>query len=86
MGEFSAGMITMSFIVCGLFFIRFWTRTRDGLFLAFAVAFWLLAASQGLVALIDAPREEESWIYLLRLVAFLLIIIAILAKNLRRPA
>jgi hypothetical protein len=84
MSEFSSGMITMAFLICGLFFLRFWARTRDLLFAAFAAAFWLLAANQGLVALVDIPREEESWLYLLRLAAFLIIVAAIVAKNVQR--
>ncbi|HLM42515.1 MAG TPA: DUF5985 family protein, partial [Myxococcaceae bacterium] len=67
----------------GLFFLRFWTRTREGLFAAFAAAFWLLALNQALVAISAIPREEQTWFYLLRLAAFLIIIGAIVGKNLR---
>jgi hypothetical protein len=86
--QFVSGAITMAYVVSGLFFLRFWTRTRDFLFVAFACAFWLLAANQGLVSLAGIPREEQSWIYLLRLAAFTLIIVAIVWKNVqtgRRP-
>ncbi len=83
MSEFLWGLITMGYAVAGLFFLRFWTRTRDGLFAAFAAAFWLLALNQALVALSQVPREEQTWFYLLRLAAFLLIIGAIVRKNLR---
>ena len=69
--------ITMGYVIAGLFFLRFWARTRDSLFVTFAFAFWLLALNQLLVALSGTPREEQSWIYLLRLVAFVLIIVAI---------
>jgi hypothetical protein len=79
------GLITMAYLVAGLFFLRFWVRTRDGLFAAFAVAFWLLAANQGLVALTGGSREELTWFYLLRLAAFLTIIFAIVRKNRRVP-
>ena len=81
--HFVSGAITMGFVVAGLFFLRFWRRTGDGLFVAFACAFWLLALNQGLVALGGIPREEQSWIYLLRLAAFTLIIIAVVRKNLQ---
>jgi Family of unknown function (DUF5985) len=81
MFDFLSGVITMGFLVAGLFFLRFWSRTRERLFAAFAAAFWLLAANHGLVALLRMPREEESWIYLLRLAAFSLIIAAIVLKN-----
>lgn len=81
--HFVSGAITIGYVIAGLFFLRFWTRTRDGLFGAFACAFWLLALNQALVALAGIPREEHSWIYLLRLAAFTLIIIAIVRKNFR---
>jgi hypothetical protein len=84
MFNFVSGLITMGYLVAGLFFLRFWIRTRDELFLVFAAAFWLFAANQGLVALVDLPREELSWIYLLRVAAFTLIIAAIIRKNRRR--
>lgn len=58
-------------------FVGFWRRTGDGLF-AFAAAFALMALNQGLVGLLDVPRAEQSPIFVLRLLAFLLIIIAII--------
>ncbi|WP_172125649.1 MULTISPECIES: DUF5985 family protein [unclassified Devosia] len=83
MFDFVSGLITMGFVVSGLFFLRFWVRTRQLLFAAFAAAFWLLAANQALLALSGLPAEERSWLYLLRLSAFVLIIIAIVLKNRR---
>ncbi len=76
-----SGMVAAGFLVSGLFFLRFWRRTHDGLFISFALAFWLLGLGQTLVALTDIPVEERSWIYLLRLAAFSLILIAIFRKN-----
>lgn len=81
--DFLSGAVSMGFLICSLFFLRFWSRTRDELFLAFAVAFLLLCIGQALMALAGIPVEERSWIYLFRLAAFLLIIIAIWRKNLR---
>jgi hypothetical protein len=81
MSGFLAGMITMGFLVAGLFFIRFWWRTRDSLFIAFGCAFVLLALNQAVVALALLPREEQPYVYLLRLVAFGLLIVAIVRKN-----
>jgi hypothetical protein len=80
---FLSGAITMGLLLSALFFVRFWRRTGDGLFAIFAAAFLLLAANQALAALIDFGREELSWVYLLRLAAFCLIITGIVAKNLR---
>lgn len=82
--DFFTGMITMGFVVCSLFFLRFWRRTRDWLFLVFAVAFVLLAINACLGTLLDIPRAERSWIFLFRLAAFSMIIAAILRKNIGR--
>lgn len=79
--DFTAGLITMGYFVAGLFFLRFWWRTRDALFVAFCLAFWLFTLNQALVSLSGLPREEMSWFYLLRLAGFGLIIAAILLKN-----
>lgn len=80
---FVSGLITMGFVVAGLFFLRFWRRTGDRLFVAFAAAFWLLALNQTLLVLSEASVEERSWLYLLRLFAFAIIIAAIWFKNRR---
>lgn len=82
---FINGLITAGFLMAALFFLRFWRRTRDGLFAAFAGAFLLLAVAQPLPMLTGIPSESQAPIYLIRLAAFLLIIWAILRKNLRGP-
>jgi hypothetical protein len=79
---FIAGALTAGYAVAGVFFLSFWRRTRDSLFLVFAFAFWLMALNQALPILMGIPREEQGGIYLLRLAAFILIIVAILRKNL----
>jgi hypothetical protein len=81
--HFLSGAITMGFVIAGLFFLRFWKRTGEGLFIAFALAFWLLGLTQSLLTFTDIPVEERSWLYLLRLAAFSLILISIWAKNRR---
>jgi hypothetical protein len=81
MFDFVSGLITMGFLVSGVFFLRYWTRTRDILFAAFAVAFWMLAANQAFLVFVRIPLEERSWLYLLRLGAFVLILAAIAVKN-----
>jgi uncharacterized membrane protein len=79
--DFLSGAVALGFLVCGLFFLRFWRRTRDQLFLAFAMAFGLLGLAQTILALANIPTEERSSIYLVRLAAFAMIIFAILRKN-----
>lgn len=79
--DFLSGAITMGFIVAGLFFLRFWKGTGDSLYISFALAFWLLGLGQALLSFTNIPVEERSWLYLLRLAAFLLILISIWRKN-----
>ena len=81
MFEFLSGAITLGYVIAGLFFLRFWVRSRDGLFLVFAIAFWLLAVNQAIAGLAGIQREELSQVYLIRLAAFSLIIVAIVRKN-----
>ncbi|MDP8916406.1 MAG: DUF5985 family protein [Pseudomonadota bacterium] len=78
---FVTGALAMGFLVSSVFFLRFWRRTGDSLFLVFAAAFALMALNQGLIGVFDVPREEQSPIFALRLLAFVLIIAAILWKN-----
>lgn len=79
---FMGGVIGTGYLVIGCFFLRFWQRARDALFLAFAGAFFLLALNQVLPVLAGIPREEQGGVYLLRAAGFGLIIVAILVKNL----
>jgi hypothetical protein len=79
--DFLSGAVTFGFFVCALFFLRFWRRTRDPFFLPFALAFGLLALVHGILDLADIPTESRGPVYLIRLVAFGLILFAILRKN-----
>lgn len=78
-----AGMTSGGFLVVGLLFLKFWRRTHDDLFLAFAAAFALLAIGAAVPIFAHIPSENRSGVFLLRLAAFLLIIWAILRKNIR---
>jgi hypothetical protein len=84
MTEFLLGATTMATLVAGLVFLRFHRRTHDRLFLFFAAAFWLESASRILMWRINPLDENETVIYLIRLVSYGLILAAIVDKNLRR--
>lgn len=79
---FANGVLTAGFLVLGLFFLKFWRRTGDGFFVLFAAAFWLLAGN-AVASALTGPHSEitNPPIYLLRLFAFVLIIVAIVRKN-----
>lgn len=76
-----AGAIMLSYAVAGLFFLRFWIRTRDRLFALFATAFWVLMGERLLLVLSGTETDTLPYIYSVRLVAFLLIILGIADKN-----
>jgi hypothetical protein len=80
---FLTGAVTIGYLVAALFFLKFWRRTGDSLFAAFSAAFVLLAANQAAPVLFGIPDEALGGVYLLKLAGFLLIILAILRKNLR---
>jgi hypothetical protein len=79
--DFLSGAVALGFAACALFFLRFWRRTREELFLAFSIAFLLLGTGQTILALANIPTEERGSIYLIRLIAFLVILLAIYRKN-----
>lgn len=79
----ASGALVMGYAVAGMFFLRFWRQSRDRLFLMFSAAFWILAAQRFLLT-IGLSREEDVWLYGLRLLAFAIILVAILDKN--RPS
>jgi hypothetical protein len=83
---FLSGMLAAGYLVVAGFFFRFWSQTRDRLFLCFGIAFVLLAAQRGLLVPEFALVENKTWAYGLRLVAFIVILYAIVMKNReRRP-
>lgn len=83
--EFMSGALTMGLLLSALFFARFWRKTADRLFLGFAVAFVLLAVNQALAQWLGAADERVGYTYLLRVLGFVLILAAIVDKNLSRP-
>lgn len=82
--EFLSGAATMGFLAAAGFFARFWRDTGDRLFVAFAVAFGLLALNQALAQWLGAADERVAYTYLLRVLGFVLILAAIVDKNLRQ--
>ena len=81
MNQLLLGAIAMASLIIGLFFLRFWKNTRDRFFLFFATAFGLEALSRTLLGISQGSSENEPLFYLIRLLSFLLILIAIIDKN-----
>lgn len=81
MYEVISGALMMTCIVTGLFFVRFWKKTYDRLFLIFSFAFFMLALERLVLGYIGTNNELSPMIYIIRLAAFGLMLIGIIDKN-----
>lgn len=79
--DFLSGAVTVGYLVAAGFFLHYWRRTAERLFLIFSIAFALLALNQGLAFAFRVVSEPNSFVYGLRALAFLLILVAIVDKN-----
>ncbi|HEY1013148.1 MAG TPA: DUF5985 family protein [Herpetosiphonaceae bacterium] len=84
MHTFLLGAMMMACFIAGLFFLRFWRDTQDRFFALFTAAFWMFGLSRLVLARSASPSEGPLAVYLTRLVAFGLILVAIIEKN-RKP-
>jgi uncharacterized membrane protein HdeD (DUF308 family) len=76
------GMIAMASLVIGLYFLRFWRNTKDRFFLYFALSFGIEGVHRIVTTLTFDEHEDSPLHYLVRLLAYGLILWAILEKNL----
>lgn len=79
--SFIYGAVFLGFITISLFFFRFWQKSNDRFFAIFSASFFLLAVESFLTAMLKPDLETRTIIYLLRLMAFIFIIGAIIDKN-----
>ncbi|HVO89351.1 MAG TPA: DUF5985 family protein [Casimicrobiaceae bacterium] len=82
--EFLWGALTMACLVAALLFARFWSLSKDRLFLFFALAFCAFALNWLALAATRSAIESHYGVYLLRLLGFGFILVAILDRNRRR--
>jgi len=68
-------------VVAAAFFLRFWRRTRDALFLAFSAGFAVLAAHWIALGVLNPGSESRHYLYIVRFAAFALFIAGVVAKN-----
>lgn len=78
---FLLGVIVTSSLVAGAFFLKFWRKTRDLLFLGFAAAFIIEGLNRLAFLFFEQPNMGNSLVYSVRLFSFLLILGAIIHKN-----
>jgi FtsH-binding integral membrane protein len=83
MREFWFGALTMGCLTIAVFFLRYWRRSHERLFVYFAIAFAVMALNWIGLAVVDPLIESRHALYWLRFGAFVLIIIGIIDKNRR---
>lgn len=81
--SFLCGGTSIAAVGIALFFFRCWKETKDRLFPFFAAAFFVIGASQWL-AVFASDTPQAPALYWLRLFAFILIIVAVIQKNLQK--
>jgi hypothetical protein len=78
---FLLGVIVTASLTAGAFFLKFWRKTRDVLFLGFAAAFIIESANRLAFLFLEQPNEGTPFVYTVRLFSYLLILAAIVQKN-----
>jgi len=80
MNLFLLGAFAMGCAMASAAFFRFWARTRDRLFLWFALSFGLEAVNRAAFAASGLP-DDASYYYGIRLLSYLMLLWAVLEKN-----
>ena len=80
------GAISMSCLVAGVFFLRFWKDTHDRFFLFFALSFFIEGINRFALGLTSNPNEALPFFYFIRFLSFCLILVAIIHKNLEKKS
>jgi Na+/proline symporter len=80
---FTWGGVAAASLVAAVLFLRFWVDTRDRLFAGLAAGFAVLSANYVALAWLRPDDETRHLVYLVRLLAFSLILAAVVDKNLR---
>ncbi|HEU4480796.1 MAG TPA: DUF5985 family protein [Actinomycetota bacterium] len=81
MTDFFSGATGMACLVAAAFFFRFYRDTHDRLFLVFGIAFGVFAVNRMILTALEEGHEATTWVYTSRLIAFGLILVAIIDKN-----
>lgn len=81
----ASGALTIAYAIIALFFYKFRSRSGDRLFTLFALAFLILSGQRLVLTVAREWGENSVWLYSLRLLAFVVIVYAIVDKNRERP-
>ncbi|HEY7097388.1 MAG TPA: DUF5985 family protein [Terriglobales bacterium] len=78
---FLLGVIATASLTAGMFFLKFWKKTHDTVFLAFVVYFLTEGGIRVAHLFFAHPNEASPWIYVIRLMALMIILAAVFRKN-----
>lgn len=81
MNDILIGAIATASFIAALFFLRFWRSTGDRFFLFFALSFFIEGLNRIFLASVAQGPDESPAYYLIRLLAYGLILFAIIDKN-----
>jgi hypothetical protein len=81
--SFLSGGVFIACIAIALLFLRINRKAPDRLFVYFAIAFGVLALERVILVTVNASSEYAPYAYLIRLLAYICIIGAIIDKNRR---
>lgn len=79
--QFMAGAICVMFYIVALFFWQFYRKIGDRFFLLFSISFHIFAVERCALVLLSISDESRSFLYMVRFIAFVIILIAIIDKN-----
>ncbi|HUA86689.1 MAG TPA: DUF5985 family protein [Bryobacteraceae bacterium] len=79
---FLLGVFAALCLIAALCFFKFWRKTQDALFLIFALSFFIRALNDAGLASLPHPNEGTPWSYFVNIGSSLLIVAAIIGKNL----
>ncbi len=82
--SYLTGVLAVSSVSIGVFFLRYWKESKDTLFLAFSVAFVVEGLKRTSVLLLQNPNEGSPRVYLLRCFSFLVILFGIVKANISK--
>jgi Family of unknown function (DUF5985) len=88
MATFFSGFTMATFSACALFFFKFWRASRDRFFFFFGLTCFLLSLERfasllysPLTASGDQLTESGIYVYMIRLAAFVMLLVGIWEKN-----
>lgn len=76
-----SGATAFASLLASIYFLKFWRKTGDMLFLLFAAAFAIDAIARFVLAVVQVTNSSEPVYFIPRLITFSLIALSIAGKN-----